>query len=151
MTCTPCQKRAGSMALHTGDGDGDGVEMKSRRSGFTLIELLVVLAIVALLVSLSVPRYFQTVDTGREKVLIENLRTVRDVIDKYYADTGLWPQSLAELVEKRYLRALPFDPVTQSDQSWIVIPPEGSVRGGVYDIRSGAPGRDRSGRAFAEF
>ena len=123
-----------------------------RIRAFTLIELLVVLAIVGLLVSLSVPRYFQVVATAKEKVLVENLRITRDVLDKFHSDTGVWPRSLAELVEKKYLKALPYDPMTESDQTWILVLAEGTGPGvkGVLDIRSGAPGKDRSGRAFVE-
>ena len=123
-----------------------------RIRAFTLIELLVVLAIVGLLVSLSVPRYFQVVATAKEKVLVENLRITRDVLDKFHSDTGVWPRSLAELVEKKYLKALPYDPMTESDQTWILVFAEGTGPGvkGVLDLRSGAPGKDRSGRAFVE-
>jgi general secretion pathway protein G len=121
-------------------------------SGFTLIELLVVLAIVGLLVSLSVPRYFQVVATAKEKVLVENLRITRDVLDKFHSDTGMWPLSLAELVEKRYLKTLPYDPITESSQTWIVIEAEGNGprQKGILDIRSGATGKNRSGRAFTD-
>lgn len=119
-------------------------------TGFTLIELLVVLAIVALLLTLSVPRYFQSIDASKEKILVENLHTTRQTIDKFYADTGRYPDSLSELVEKKYLRALPYDPVTESAASWVVVPPEGDAKGNVYDIRSSAPGLTRDGKPFSE-
>jgi len=73
--------------------------------GFTLIELIVVMAIVSLLLTLALPRYFQSIDTSKETVLKENLRTVRETIDKFYGDTGRYPESLEELVERKYLRA----------------------------------------------
>lgn len=125
---------------------------RQRVCAFTLIELLVVLAIVSLLVSLSVPRYFQVVATAKEKVLVENLRITRDVLDKFHADTGVWPRSLAELVEKKYLKALPYDPITESDQTWVLVFAEGASADakGVLDLHSGAPGKDRSGRAFVD-
>ena len=68
--------------------------------GFTLIELLVVLAVVALMSTLALPRYFQSIDTSKEVILAENLHTTRDTIDKFYADTGRYPNSLDELVER---------------------------------------------------
>ncbi|HTD06012.1 type II secretion system protein, partial [Undibacterium sp.] len=71
------------------------------RRGFTLIELLVVLAIVALLLSLALPRYFTSIDKTKEIVLVENLQTTRNVIDKFYADTGRYPESLSELVQRK--------------------------------------------------
>ena len=58
-----------------------------RRRGFTLIELLVVLAIIATLLTLTLPRYFVSVDRSKETVLKENLYVTRDAIGKYYAET----------------------------------------------------------------
>jgi general secretion pathway protein G len=122
-----------------------------RIKGFTLIELLVVLGIVALMLTLAVPRYFPSVDKSKEVVLADNLRNLRGLIDQYYGDTGRYPDSLDQLVEKKYLRALPRDPVTDSDSTWIIIPPEDSLKGSVYDIKSGAPGNDRSGKPYADW
>jgi general secretion pathway protein G len=121
-----------------------------RRAGFTLIELLVVLAIVALLLTLAVPRYFHSIDASKETVLIENLRTTRETIDKFYGDTGRYPDSLEELVERKYLRALPVDPLTESTTTWIVVPPDDTDKGKVFSIKSGAPGQSRNGRPFAD-
>jgi general secretion pathway protein G len=123
---------------------------RERTTGFTLIELLVVLAIVALLLTLAVPRYFQSIESSKETVLIENLRTTRETIDKFYADTGRYPESLDELVERKYLRALPVDPVTESTTTWLMIPPDDADQGKVYSIKSGAPGQTRDGRAFGD-
>jgi general secretion pathway protein G len=122
-----------------------------KTKGFTLIELLVVLGIVALLLTLAVPRYFPSVDKSKEIVLADNLRNVRMVIDQYYGDTGRYPDSLDQLVEKKYLRALPFDPVADSDAAWTIVPPEDGTKGGVYNLHSGAPGNDRNGKPYAEW
>jgi len=121
-----------------------------RRTGFTLIELLVVLAIVAMLLSVSMPRYFQSVESSKQTLLVENLRQVRKLLDDFYGDTGRYPESLQELVDKGYLKALPYDPVADSRQQWIVESPRGTLRGGVYNIRSGARGVDRFGVPFGE-
>ena len=120
-------------------------------TGFTLIELLVVLGIVALLLTISVPRFFPSIDKTKETILADNLRNVRSTIDQYYGDTGRYPDSLEQLVEKKYLRALPLDPLTESDATWIVVAPEGEDKGGIYNIKSGAPGNDRSGRPYADW
>lgn len=119
------------------------------RRGFTLIELLVVLSIVALLLTLAVPRYFQSLDNAKDTVLIENLRQTRDTLDKFYADTGRYPDTLDELVEKRYLKALPFDPVTGSDTTWVIEAPKEGQKGRVSNLHSGATGADRYGRAYS--
>jgi general secretion pathway protein G len=122
-----------------------------RNRGFTLIELLVVLGIVALLLTLAVPRFFPSVDKTKETILAENLRTMRAVIDQFYADTGRYPDSLDQLVEKKYLPRLPFDPVLDSDAGWVLVPPEDPARGNVYDIRSGAEGKGRNGKPYSEW
>jgi len=119
--------------------------------GFTLIELLIVLGIVALLLTLAVPRFFPSVDKSKETILAENLRNTRIVIDQYRADTGRYPDSLEQLVEKKYLRELPYDPLTESRETWVVQPPEEGEQGEVYNLHSGAPGNDRNGRPYAEW
>jgi general secretion pathway protein G len=124
---------------------------RALRQGFTLIELLVVLAIVALLLTLAVPRFFPSIDKAKETILAENLRNTRDAIDQFYADQGRYPDSLEQLVEKRYLRSMPVDPITENSSSWILVPPEDATKGGLYSIKSGAPGNDRSGKPYAEW
>ena len=120
------------------------------KRGFTLIELLVVLAIVATLLTLAVPRYFQHVERSKEAVLKENLATVRDAIDQYHADAGTWPPSLESLAERRYLRSVPVDPITESSETWqLVPPPDGEA--GVYDIHSGAEGTATNGQAYSDW
>ncbi len=118
------------------------------RRGFTLIELLVVLAVVALLATIALPRWFGALDTAREQALAENLRVLRVSIDRFRGDTGRFPADLQELVSRRYLRAVPVDPITESDQTWVLLPREGED--GVADVRSGAPGSGLDGRPFAE-
>jgi general secretion pathway protein G len=119
--------------------------------GFTLIELLVVLAIVSTLALLVVPRYFHRVDSAKDAVLRENLRSVRDVVDKFYGDQGRYPESLGELVDRKYLRALPVDPVTESSTTWRIVPVPDGYTGGVYDIRSGAPGVAMDGSRYEDW
>ncbi|MFC3456852.1 MULTISPECIES: type II secretion system protein [Massilia] len=123
-----------------------------KRRGFTLIELLVVLGIVALLLTLAVPRFFPSVDKTKETILLDNLRNTRAVIDQFHADTGRYPDSLEQLVEKKYLARVPVDPITESETTWVLVPPaEDGAPGAVYDIRSGAPGNGRDGRPYAEW
>jgi general secretion pathway protein G len=119
--------------------------------GFTLIELLVALAIIALLISIVVPRYFGTISRAEETVLKENLRTLRDAIDKHYADTGRYPDSLEQLATKRYVRSIPEDPVTQSVSTWTLVPPDDPKKGAVYDVRSGAKGTGRDGKPYEQW
>jgi general secretion pathway protein G len=131
--------------------DGAGKQRERGAVGFTLIELLVVLAIVALLLTLAMPRFFPSVDSAKETILAENLRNTRAVIDQYYSDTGRYPDSLEQLVEKKYLPALPFDPITGSSDTWTITEPEDADKGGLRDLRSGAPGTGRNARPYQEW
>jgi general secretion pathway protein G len=121
------------------------------RTGFTLIELLVVLAIIALLLTIAVPRYFGSLDRSKEAVLREDLHQMRGAIDKYYGDKGKYPETLDALITEKYLRSLPADPITEKKDSWIVVPPEDPQKGGVFDVKSGAQGRASDGTAFADW
>jgi general secretion pathway protein G len=121
------------------------------KRGFTLIELLVALTIVALLLSIVVPRYFGSLARAEEGVLRENLYVMRDAVDKHFADTGRYPASLEELVSKRYLRSVPNDPLTQSANTWLIVAPSDPRQGAVYDVRSGATGSGRDGRPYAQW
>ena len=121
------------------------------KSGFTLIELMVVMAIIALLLTLVSPRYFSSVEKSKEAVLMEDLSTMRDALDKYYGDTGKYPDSLDDLVNKKYIRKMPVDPITESATTWVVVPPDDTDKGGVYDVHSGAKGEGRNGKAYSEW
>lgn len=119
--------------------------------GFTLIELLVVMAILATLLTLAAPRYFESVDRAKEAALRTNLRVLREAIDKHRADTGKLPANLEELAKLRYLRAIPVDPITDRSDTWVSTPaPDGNMPG-VYDLHSGAPGAARDGSPYASW
>lgn len=122
-----------------------------RRRGFTLIELLVVLAIVGLLLTMAMPRYFRSVDHAREAALKQDLAVMRDAIDKHFADTGRYPASLDELVSRRYLRRVPSDPITERTDSWVLTPPADRTLGAVQDVGSGAPGVARDGTLYGHW
>ncbi len=122
-----------------------------RRAGaFTLIELLVVMAIVATLLTIALPRYFGSVEKSKETTLKQSLAVMRDAIDKHYADTGRYPEALEELVAKKYIRALPVDPITESATTWVLVSPAEGQKGAVYDVKSGAPGKSADGTAFSD-
>lgn len=121
------------------------------KNGFTLIELLVAMTIVALLLSIVVPRYFHSVTKAEETVLKQDLMLMREALDKYHADTGSYPDTLDDLINKKYLRKIPVDPVTQSVATWILIPPSNTEKGAIFDIKSGAPGNARDGTAYGDW
>ena len=123
----------------------------SSRRGFTLIELLVVMSIIALLLTIALPRYFGSLDKSKEVALKENLQVLRVTLDKFYADKGRYPDTLDELVEKKYLRDVPVDPITELSSSWVLVPAEDTDRQGIADVKSGAPGTSKDGRAYESF
>ena len=106
--------------------------------GFTLIEMLVVMTLIALLLTLAVPRYFRSLDYGRANVQRQNVATIRDAIDKFYGDLGRYPDTLDELVAKRYLRHVPVDPVSET-ANWTLIAPEDTTLGNVFDVQPVKP------------
>lgn len=114
-----------------------------RQRGFTLIELLIVMSIVGILASIAVPSYQRSLIKARETVLMEDLYQMRRAIDAYFADHLQYPGSLEDLVASKYLRDLPRDPFTGSEETWEITSPtpttEGEVaEGGVEDVHSGS-------------
>jgi general secretion pathway protein G len=120
----------------------------SSRHGFTLIEVLMVLAVVALLLSIALPRYFGALDKSKDVALQESLKVLRISLDRFFADKGRHAETLDELVEHKYLRAVPVDPVTESSASWVLISSPDSNERGVVDVKSGASGVAVDGRAY---
>jgi general secretion pathway protein G len=118
---------------------------------FTLVELLVVMAILALLLSIAVPRYMRSVEQSRETVLRANLALTRHMLDKFYEDNGKYPDALDDLVSNKYLRSLPTDPIAGGNTSWIVVHPQAADQGAVYDIRSGAAGTALDGTSYGDW
>lgn len=124
---------------------------RTQARGFTLIELLVVFAVIALLVSLAVPKYFSSLEKSRESVLRYDLSVMRTAIDRYYGDLGAYPDSLQDLVDRKYLKNIPKDPITQQSDDWVVVSPTDGSKGAVQDVKSGAPGQASDGTAYAQW
>ena len=126
------------------------------RRGYTLIELIIVMAIISVLVSIAVPLYQKSLLRTKETLLKNNLFTLRTVIDEYTFDKQKAPQTLQDLVDQGYLRAIPFDPITGNNQSWRVIMEDAvssvdQTSPGVYDVRSGSDKRSLEGTIYSEW
>jgi general secretion pathway protein G len=124
---------------------------KVRARGFTLIELLVVMSIIAVLLTIAVPRYFHTLDRSRETVLRQDLSVLREAIDKHFGDYGQYPDSLTALVERRYIRAVPVDPFTRVADGWQMVVSEDADHPGVRDVHSNAEGKGSDGLPYREW
>jgi general secretion pathway protein G len=124
---------------------------RRREKGFTLIELLIVMAIIGTLLTIAVPRYFRALEHARETVLRQDLAILREAIDKHYADLNEYPDVLAALVDKRYVRSLPVDPFTKAADTWTVVASEDPDHAGIRDIHSGAEGNGADGTALASW
>jgi general secretion pathway protein G len=128
--------------------ESPSVSGKRQRRGFTLIELLVVMSIIGVLLTIAVPRYFRTVQRSKETVLRKDLSVVRESIDQYYGDLGQYPETLASLVEKHYIRNVPVDPFTKSAETWLLVASEDPDHPGLRDIHSGSPDTGSDGSPF---
>jgi len=129
---------------------------RTRDRGFTLIELLVVVAIIGILAAVAVGQYQRSIVKAKEAVLKENLFRIRTSINLYFSDKGKYPLDLRALVDEKYLRAMPIDPITGSEDTWIVEfadldDADISTEPGIADVRSGAPGVSLDGMAFSEW
>jgi general secretion pathway protein G len=117
---------------------------------------MIVMSIVGILASIAVPSYQRHLIKAREAVLAEDLYQVRQAIDQFFADNLRYPDNLEELVSAKYLRGLPKDPFTRSDQSWKVIAPEAGQgeeppRGSVFDVASGSDLIGLNGVAYRDW
>jgi general secretion pathway protein G len=130
-------------------------------SGFTLIELIIVVAIIGILAAIAMPAMTNAPQRAKEAVLKEDLYQMRSCIDQYLADHGEYPGSLDELVEAGYLRKIPIDPITESDETWITeevdpetdaeLQPNDSIGTGIIDVFSGADGEALDGTLYRDW
>jgi general secretion pathway protein G len=129
---------------------------RDRERGFTLIELLVVASILIVLAGIGLAQYKNGKTRASEAVLKQDLFNMRDAIDQYYADKGMWPGTLDELVSAGYIRKVPDDPFTSNNSSWQIVPSEPdpanpTAAPGVYDIKSGSDATALDGTKYSDW
>jgi general secretion pathway protein G len=133
------------------------VKSKLRRArGFTFVELMVVITVIVILITMAIPIYSRTILRSKESVLKQNLFTLRTVIDNYTYDKMKAPQTLDSLVQDGYLRTVPVDPMTGSNQTWqtVMEEPGQSVdqdQPGIFDVKSGSDKTSLEGTAYSEW
>jgi general secretion pathway protein G len=132
---------------------GPAARRRGGAAGFTLIELMIVITIIGILATISQPMFRNAMLQAREAALRENLYVLRDTIDKFYADNDKYPENLGDLVEKRYVRRMPKDPITGSAETWLVVyyTDDKGQQAGIMDVRSGAEATGSDGQKYSEW
>ena len=130
--------------------------MPNRRtqSGFTLIELMIVMAIIGILITMAIPSFVGAIKHAREAALKEDLQTLRTAIDTYTMDKQKGPQSLDDLVQNGYIRAIPEDPMTRQKDTWVTDTTESmysldETEPGITDIHSGSTETGSDGQPYS--
>jgi len=124
------------------------------QSGFTLIELMIVMAIIGILITLAIPSFVGAIKHAREAALKEDLQTLRTAIDTYTMDKQKGPQSLDDLVQNGYIRAIPEDPMTRQKDTWVTDTTESmysldETEPGITDIHSGSTETGSDGQPYS--
>ncbi len=130
--------------------------MARYQRGITLVELLIVLSVMGIIMSIAMPFYKRHIIRANEAALQENLFHLRDSVDAFFADHRAYPTQLSDLVERKYLRAIPKDPMTGSTDTWLLLAPEADeegnlAEGDVFDVRSGSPKTGLNGIPYSQW
>lgn len=132
------------------------VNRMRQRRGFSLIELMIVMAIIVILIGMAVPYYQKSILRSRETVLRSNLFSLRSMIDEYSFDKQKAPQTLEDLVHEGYLREVPKDPITNSNDTWRLVMEDAGqsvnqTEPGIFDVHSGSDKTGLDGTPYADW
>ncbi len=114
------------------------------------------MSIIAILATMAIPRFVGAIRSAREAVLKEDLHTMRDAIDSYTMDKQKAPQSLDDLVQEGYLRAIPQDPMTHSADTWVTDTSDAmysidQTEPGIANVHSGSEDTGADGQPYSSW
>jgi general secretion pathway protein G len=95
------------------------------RRGFTLVELLVVIVIIAVLSAIAIPKFRDKRLTSQESAARADLKMIRSAAQRFFVDTGLFPNAQADLTTK----TKPTDGIYWNGSSWVTSPVPNSWSG----------------------
>jgi type II secretion system protein G len=72
-------------------------KLAARRRGFTLIELLIVIVVIAILSLIVIPKLMGASRKAKDATLKANLHIIRQAVEQFQADTGMYPSTLNDL------------------------------------------------------
>lgn len=95
------------------------MKMFRKQEGFTLIELLIVVIILGILAMLAIPRFMANRGIAELKTCASNMRLIDDAAERYAFEQGADPSGIQDLVDKKYLKAVPACPDKSASYSWV--------------------------------
>lgn len=113
---------------------------KNSRFGFSLVELVVVVLIVGILAAVAAPRMFNTSTKAKESATKASLSVVRNAIELYNSEKGVYPASASALPSElaTYIKGpFPISPYNNSATVADGTAATGKGEGWVYDKTSG--------------
>ena len=114
------------------------------------------MTIIGILATLAIPYFAAAIRHAREAVLREDLQTMRMAIDSYTMDKQKAPQSLDDLVQEGYLKAIPEDPMTHAKDTWVTDTSDAmysidQTDPGINDVHSGSEGSGSDGQPYSSW
>jgi general secretion pathway protein G len=115
---------------------------------------MIVMVIISLLAAIAIPAYTSNIRNAREAVLKEDLHVMRLAIDAYTVDKQKAPQSLDDLVQAGYLKAMPIDPFTKRSDTWMTVQDDSlstidQTESGINDVHSGSQQTASDGTSYS--
>ena len=118
---------------------------------------MIVMLIIGVLAAVAIPSFVGAIKNAREAALREDLHVMRDAIDSYTMDKNKAPQSLDDLVQSGYLKAIPVDPMTHASDTWQTSSDDAytdideTESGGINNVHSGSDEQGTDGQPYSSW